>query len=100
MSANETDGDKIQLLMRNARQILKIVGATFTDISFEGDAPSHECHKSTAGIDELACAWIAIVQGLAKVESGDLKSEAWLLAVMKVDQTFVNHYRKLMICSG
>jgi hypothetical protein len=44
-------------VFRNARQILNIVKATFTNAPFEDIATIEDCNLATSSISELACRW-------------------------------------------
>ncbi|KAJ4311565.1 major facilitator super transporter protein, partial [Neodidymelliopsis sp. IMI 364377] len=68
--------DRNQLLYRNARQIKRIVEATYASQSFEDrllpqTTESDECDYSDSG-QKLACRWQAVVRGLAH-EDADMK---------------------------
>ncbi|TVY20155.1 GPI ethanolamine phosphate transferase 2 [Lachnellula arida] len=72
--------DRTQILLRNARQILSVVTATFS--SFEGDGPSQNCGELSDSVDELACEWRAIVKSVpASGEDPDF--ERWIGAITK-----------------
>lgn len=45
----------MQILLRNAKQILGVVTATFP--SFEDTGPTENCDALPNDIDELACQW-------------------------------------------
>ncbi|KAG0648280.1 Glycosylphosphatidylinositol-anchor biosynthesis 7 [Hyphodiscus hymeniophilus] len=49
------NNDRIQILLRNARQVLSIVTATFP--SFETEGPLDKCDEASSSIEELACQW-------------------------------------------
>ncbi|TAQ89779.1 hypothetical protein B7494_g1852 [Chlorociboria aeruginascens] len=72
----DTENDKVQIMLRNARQILNVVTATFP--SFERDGPSQDCNQASSSIDELACNWRGITEGLAKLKESGEGEEAWL----------------------
>jgi ethanolaminephosphotransferase len=74
------ENNKIDIMLRNARQILKVVTATFP--SFEEAGPSQECADSSSDIDDLACQWRSIVTGYEVLEIGDV--DAWTESVIKV----------------
>lgn len=73
--------EKVQILLRNARQIVTIITATFP--SFGSEGPSEQCEVLGASIDELACQWRSINKGLDLLYD-DKYSEEWLVAVTKV----------------
>ena len=80
-----TENDKVQILLRNARQILHIVTATFP--SFETDGPSEECEESSSSIEELACQWKTIIRSVPQVDKEDRDDEPWLLAISQASFT-------------
>ncbi|TGO49685.1 hypothetical protein BOTNAR_0421g00080 [Botryotinia narcissicola] len=64
--------DPVQILLRNARQILSVVTATFP--SFENEGPSENCHQLSSSVDDLACQWRSITKGLWLKEAQELMS--------------------------
>ncbi|RDW89321.1 GPI ethanolamine phosphate transferas-like protein 2 [Coleophoma cylindrospora] len=72
--------DKVQILLRNAKQIVTIITATFP--SFGGEGPSEDCATLGASIDELSCEWRSINKGLDGLNDGK-QSEEWLVAITK-----------------
>ena len=68
--------------MRNARQILGVLTATFP--SFQEDGPSEKCEEFSSSIDELACQWRGITQSLPQAGAKDEDIEPWVFAVNKV----------------
>ena len=85
-----SDTDKVQIALRNARQILNVVTATFP--SFESNVASLACFEGSPNAEELACKWRDIVQGLEGLKSGEQTTDAWLLSVSKVRSPFPNSY--------
>lgn len=75
--------DQNQILLRNARQILSVITATFP--SFENDRPSQNCQESLNSVSVLACEWKAIMTSLPEPEIEGQDCEAWRLAVIKVN---------------
>ncbi|KAL2754661.1 hypothetical protein ACRALDRAFT_2109081 [Sodiomyces alcalophilus JCM 7366] len=75
--------DQIQLLLRNARQILNIVIATFGASIMDSDPGHDDCLLPKDDIQELACEWKAVdSQRLALHEyNGSLGS--WVSAISK-----------------
>ncbi|KAJ8068428.1 hypothetical protein OCU04_003985 [Sclerotinia nivalis] len=73
--------DRVQILLRNARQILSVVTATFP--SFENDGPSENCHELSSSVDDLACQWRRITQVLAGLKANEQDYDAWVEAVTK-----------------
>ncbi|KAF7886705.1 uncharacterized protein EAF02_003352 [Botrytis sinoallii] len=73
--------DRVQILLRNARQILSVVTATFP--SFENDGPSENCHQLSSSVDDLACQWRSITQGLVGLQANEQDHAVWVAAVTK-----------------
>ncbi|EMR80950.1 hypothetical protein ACHAO1_006136 [Botrytis cinerea] len=73
--------DRVQILLRNARQILSVVTATFP--SFENDGPSENCHHLSSSVDDLACQWRSITQGLVGLQANEQDHAVWVTAVTK-----------------
>ncbi|KAM3073420.1 major facilitator superfamily transporter protein [Clarireedia jacksonii] len=67
--------DRIQILLRNARQILGVVTATFP--SFESEGPSENCQTLSHSVDNLACQWRGITKGLHQLQN-DGENYDWL----------------------
>jgi len=67
-------------MLRNARQILKVVTATFP--SFEEAGPPPHCADSPSDIEDLACQWRGITTSYEDLETGDV--DAWIESVIKV----------------
>jgi ethanolaminephosphotransferase len=76
------ESDRVQILLRNARQILSVVVATFP--SFEGDGPSENCHELPNEVDKLACQWRDISKSLGALKNEDGDTEGWLISTSKV----------------
>ncbi|KAF4634614.1 hypothetical protein G7Y89_g3507 [Cudoniella acicularis] len=68
--------DKIQILLRNAKQILKVVTAAFP--SFEGDGLSTYCDELQADVDELACKWRSISKILPSPNDENQDIDLWI----------------------
>ncbi|KAF7889213.1 hypothetical protein EAF00_009513 [Botryotinia globosa] len=73
--------DRVQILLRNARQILSVVTATFP--SFENEGPSENCHQLSSSVDDLACQWRSITQGLVGLQANEQDHAIWVAAVTK-----------------
>ncbi|KAF2184722.1 GPI ethanolamine phosphate transferas-like protein 2 [Zopfia rhizophila CBS 207.26] len=56
--------DRIQLLLRNAKQILTIVKATFPAHNFKDKVQEMNCEGSLSSGEELSCKWQNVVQAL------------------------------------
>lgn len=78
----ETENDRIQILLRNARQILNIVTATFP--SFQAAGPSQHCEELSNSIDELACQWRHIIQTMPDPGNEYQDVETWQSCIEKV----------------
>lgn len=75
--------DKIQILVRNARQILNIVTAAFGSELFDAESGSDPCALESSEINDLACQWQKIdsqARSLAGVKEID---QDWLDAMSK-----------------
>lgn len=75
--------DKIQILVRNARQILNIVTAAFGSELFDIESGSDPCALESSEINDLACQWQKInsqAHSLADVKEID---QDWLDAMSK-----------------
>lgn len=59
--------DRIQLLLRNAKQMKKIVEATFPSLSFSNEVQEMNCQGSLSSGEELACKWQKAVQLMSTV---------------------------------
>lgn len=75
--------DKIQILIRNARQILNIVTAAFGSELFDAQSASDPCTLEQTEINELACEWRKIETQARSLAKGDEVDQAWLDATMK-----------------
>ena len=67
-------------MLRNARQILKVVTTTFP--SFEEAGPSGNCADSSSDVENLACQWRSIITSYGGLETRDI--DAWIESVIKV----------------
>ncbi|UKZ53563.1 hypothetical protein TrVGV298_007356 [Trichoderma virens] len=72
--------DKVQILIRNARQILNIVTAAFGGDLFDAQAPVDPCASTSTDVDELACEWRKINSEAASQANAKEIDQAWLLA--------------------
>lgn len=71
--------DHVQILVRNAKQILGIVMATFGIEKFELSGKSDPCALDTTDINKLACEWQRLIK-----QADDM------LDVHKIDETWLN----------
>ena len=70
--------DKIQILVRNARQILNIVTAAFGGELFDTASQTDPCTLEQSDINELACEWRKINQRALALSSANKIDEEWL----------------------
>ncbi|UNI16291.1 major facilitator super transporter protein, variant 2 [Purpureocillium takamizusanense] len=78
-----TASDKVQILIRNARQILGIVTAAFGDSLFASDAATGPCDPCTlepTDINELACEWRKLSRLAPAMAAAAVVEEDWLVA--------------------
>lgn len=73
--------DKIQILVRNARQILNIVTAAFGAELFDAESSSDPCGLEKTEINELACQWRKINKEAHVLAAGNKMDQAWLDAM-------------------
>lgn len=71
--------DKMQILLRNARQILNIVTVAFGHDMFDVQDSVDPC-TLTGDINELACSWRQLIQQAGVQAKADTIDEAWLSA--------------------
>lgn len=99
--------DKTQLLLRNARQILGIVEATYGDKLFTTSLPEEICLHGKSALGRLACNWKTI-QTSASVDvtsDSDFEDEwvprtiAWLREAQSIMSSMASNYdmRKLKL---
>ncbi|KAF4984548.1 hypothetical protein FZEAL_282 [Fusarium zealandicum] len=70
--------DKIQILVRNARQILNIVTAAFGSELFNAQSGSDPCALEQTEINELACQWQKINKEAHSLAAGNKLDQQWL----------------------
>ncbi|KAH9221149.1 GPI ethanolamine phosphate transferase-like protein 2 [Leptodontidium sp. 2 PMI_412] len=73
--------DQVQILLRNARQILGVVTAAFP--SFEAATPATDCRDLSSNIDQLSCQWKIVTESQPKLEDDDLAIDKWLQITTK-----------------
>ncbi|TVY57177.1 GPI ethanolamine phosphate transferase, partial [Lachnellula suecica] len=73
--------DRMQILLRNARQIFSVVTATFP--SFESEGPSQNCGELSNNVDELACQWRGIIKATPAFGNEDPDIDLWVEAISK-----------------
>jgi ethanolaminephosphotransferase len=77
-------------LLRNARQILNIVTATFSASIFEDHGDSLGCSSVDSDIERLGCDWRVISRQLKRLQQdAQFDAEPLLLALSKVVTTYI-----------
>ncbi|GKT73265.1 GPI ethanolamine phosphate transferase [Colletotrichum tofieldiae] len=78
--------DQVQLLVRNARQILNIVTATFGPEMFDPATASAQkaCSNPQDDAQELACEWHRVNDALKEMDDQEELDPVWLEAMSKV----------------
>ena len=79
---------RVQLLLQNARQMLRIVRGTFPAVSFDGKPDPVGCHAPASEGKTLSCMWSEALSGVG-IGSGDNKD-----TLMKL-QTVWRYYKRL-----
>lgn len=74
--------DKMQILIRNARQVLNIVTAAFGHDIFDPLHPSDPCALQPSEINELACEWRKLAQQAHSLTSGEELDQDWVTTMM------------------
>lgn len=69
--------DKVQILYRNARQILRIVMATFGPERFAAGHKPDPCGLEQEGVNELACEWLKITEQASSLAKADKMDSVW-----------------------
>jgi hypothetical protein len=82
------------MLLRNAKQILHIVTATFSASLFDESRSVSSCPDSSIdSIDNLGCEWVSVLQRLKQVQTdSDEGLEELLIALAKV---ILKHFRQV-----
>lgn len=75
--------DKVQILVRNARQILDIVTAAFGAELFDPKGATDPCALGKTDVNELACDWRRINAKAEQVLIKDEVDEEWLLEMSR-----------------
>ncbi|KAI8960199.1 alkaline phosphatase-like protein [Daldinia sp. FL1419] len=75
--------DRLQILVRNARQILDIITASFSGSSSVGTKPSLDCNDPGSGAEELACEWQQISKATETTSSEGAPDEKQIMDVSK-----------------
>ncbi|KAK2074359.1 hypothetical protein P8C59_008572 [Phyllachora maydis] len=79
LSLWSNERDKIQILMRNAHQILDIVTAAFGGALFEAEVAYEDCPSPESEVEELGCQW----QGLSNSARKELEDPEWVARMIK-----------------
>ena len=82
----------MQILWRNAQQILAIIEATFP--AFEQDGQSSNCEDLGDNIDELACEFRIISRSLPSSNDEGENIDVWVARISKVS-TALSRLRSL-----
>ncbi|OAA46606.1 Alkaline-phosphatase-like, core domain protein [Beauveria brongniartii RCEF 3172] len=75
--------DKIQILIRNARQILNIVTAAFGPELFDVASSTDPCQLERTDINELACDWRFITQRAVSLNVQNTIDQEWLTSTSR-----------------
>ena len=73
--------DKVQILIRNARQILQIITAAFGSELFVASRTSDPCSLEDTDLNALACEWARISQGASSVAEAEELDPIWLTSI-------------------
>ncbi|CZT05818.1 probable GPI ethanolamine phosphate transferase 3 [Rhynchosporium agropyri] len=73
--------DQVQILSRNARQILGVVTAAFPP--FKGASHSNNCKDLSEDIDQLACQWKIIDETEPSLKDKDYDIDVWIQITTK-----------------
>ncbi|KAI0378756.1 alkaline phosphatase-like protein [Hypomontagnella monticulosa] len=75
--------DRLQILVRNARQILDIVTATYRGSSSVGRYYDPDCARPGSPAEELACEWQQVSKVAEQIPEGEEPDDDWMLDVSK-----------------
>lgn len=81
-----SETDQVQLLIRNARQILGVAAAAFGEELFDIYAGVDPCTDGKSDAHRLACDWRSINKHLASVSSFEEVSAEWIDQVTEVNE--------------
>jgi ethanolaminephosphotransferase len=70
--------DKLQILMRNARQILQIITTAFGPELFDPAGQSEPCTLMATDVNELACQWRSISKQASSLANSKELDHQWL----------------------
>ncbi|RCI10772.1 hypothetical protein L249_5340 [Ophiocordyceps polyrhachis-furcata BCC 54312] len=73
-----SSSDKVQILIRNAKQILGIVTAAFEPYLFDPRSTADPCHMDATDVNVLACDWRRISRQSVSMASSAKIDPAWL----------------------
>jgi ethanolaminephosphotransferase len=74
--------DNVQILVRNARQILNIVTAAFGETLFDQQGSPDPCHLDKTEVNELACDWRKISRDAHALAAANELDEQWVSGTM------------------
>ncbi|OAQ95849.1 hypothetical protein LLEC1_00272 [Akanthomyces lecanii] len=75
--------DKVQILLRNARQILNIITAAFGPELFDMSSSTDPCQLERTDINELACDWRFITQRALTLNAENTIDQEWLASTSR-----------------
>lgn len=81
-----SETDQVQLLIRNARQILGVAAAAFGKELFDVNADIDPCSDGKNDAHRLACDWRSINSQLASISSHEEVSPEWIDEVTEVSR--------------
>ncbi|KAH6671599.1 GPI ethanolamine phosphate transferase [Plectosphaerella plurivora] len=77
-------GDQIQLLLRNSRQILKVITAPLGDSFIDSGLQNQDCENPADDALDLACEWRAIEERRRQLPpQNDKVDQAWVTSMSK-----------------
>lgn len=80
------DQDQVQILMRNAEQVLTILTATFGEELFDTTASDEFCLRKETDAEDLACRWRQLVES-TKIKTSEEDLE-WASAMSQVSSSW------------
>ncbi|KAI2601896.1 alkaline phosphatase-like protein [Hypoxylon sp. NC1633] len=98
--------DKLQILVRNARQILDIVTATYTGSSSVDKQPGLDCLRAGSPTEELMCDWQHISGTAGNTSGGDIDDariinvSTWLSKAQALMSSMASNYDMSMLIYG
>ncbi|KAI1102668.1 alkaline phosphatase-like protein [Jackrogersella minutella] len=98
--------DKLQILVRNARQILEIITATYSGSLSTGRQYSLDCTRPSSVGEELACEWQSLSRSAEKAPVADADDEwirnasTWLSTAQTLMSSMASNYDMSMLAYG